>query len=285
MKYVLFALLFMLSNNLFSQQLNPKVNECITNLKKHTRNVKINSTGVLDNSKKGLKKNERKRRGVGALTTSEVNNKLQHMHDGKVKDLISLVHNAIVENPVYFEKQLREDAQKIEELYRKGENNNMKLYNFFTSFKHRVSKLYSKNYSEFLMTPIFLKVKINRIRHTVYSPIDSLDVAQTQIICSVEDILKGDKLFNTNDELSYYYNDFWRDSEVLFEENQEYLIGLSIVIKEDGSVIFPLILYSETQGVFKIENNLIDKNNFFGFGSNIDWAVFKKNFLNQFIEY
>lgn len=270
--------------NLFGQEKKININDCFATLKKYTRNIQVNIAPLY---KLNMSLKEKQSIRVPNATT-EIRSKLDEMSKNEVMNLARIINNAVLENPIEFEKLMIEDDVEVKKEIKNGRRDLISMYIFKAMLRHKMKTLINPKISEFLIIPLVLKVKINQINQVIYNTKDSISFAlsKIEIKCIVSDVIKGSNLFKKDDLVEFYYMGFWKNTNREFIEGEEYFVSLDIRIQEDEPYSLALVTFKGTDGIYAIkENKLIDETNYFDLGVNMEWRDFKAKFIKHYIHF
>ncbi|HQI39907.1 MAG: hypothetical protein B6D44_05865 [Ignavibacteriales bacterium UTCHB2] len=105
--------------------------------------------------------------------------------------------------------------------------------------------------------------------------------SKVNVKVEVEDIIKGKHKFKVGEKFEFYYLLNWEKPKSEFVIGKTYLLPLEPRAEDNINYSnIALITYIDCPDVvFEIKSNsLIDKENYFGYGSEVPWEVFKSKF-------
>lgn len=145
-----------------------------------------------------------------------------------------------------------------------------------------------KEFTKIIGVPYFLRVNIKVITHGIYiSTTDSMKFGQTDLLCQIEDVIKGDNRFEVGDTIIVGFLDWWvNDPNKNFEVNRSYFIPLQPwkcnvnTCDEITLRLFP----DNNYGIYPIEDEVIETpGNYFGIEEISKWTYFRNYFVEKFI--
>jgi hypothetical protein len=147
-------------------------------------------------------------------------------------------------------------------------------------------------------TAFFLKAKVIKselVKHEIKHKMKGKDkisyTGRVDVTIKIEETIKGENRFKVGEEIKFIYFPFWReDAASTFTEGGSYFLPLDILTNVEGSKMVVLRTLDTSEkipskkpslGCFPVENgNLIDVNNYFGFGENIPWPEFRDKMIS-----
>lgn len=170
--------------------------------------------------------------------------------------------------------------QKDVQLFAKPSLTKHYLYN-------EISETLPQNVYPLILADYLMRVKILQINYVVrrdlnyetgiYEP----PLSSIEIKAEVLDIIKGDSRFFVGQEITFYYMSYWREGNS-FVENEDCFVLLQARLSPEFHLnqIGLLTYLDSSYGRYPIENNMIiDKDNYFGYGTKVYWNTFKDNLL------
>jgi hypothetical protein len=150
---------------------------------------------------------------------------------------------------------------------------------FREKLPHNVYPLIASDY--------LLKVKILSIKNVLraYQSIEDGHIEPSlnyiEIEARIVDIIKGATRFSVGETLTFYYMPYWRGGNS-FGKEEECFVLLQARVSPDFNLnqIGLLTTLDKSYGKYPIINGeLIDKENYFGYGTKVQWNIFKNNLL------
>jgi len=199
-----------------------------------------------------------------------------------------LLYIATEDDPVAFRKELKSEydawaAETIKNNYKPiGLKPGVKL-----GILHKlIDERYGKNFTKILEIPYYLKVKILDIQGTIYIHTDKNTFHQINLICSVEDVIKGEKKFKKEDIITVSFLLHWfPEGYPSFEKGNSYFIPVDYwkIDNEIEAFCLGILHNAEKSAVLSLnENKLIDAKNCYLLDSTKTWEIFKRNFLKKY---
>jgi len=211
--------------------------------------------------------------------------------DEEIDSLTYLFYHAIGDDPVDY--NIANDSE------REYENKILKENNYsINSITPRVKSLrtifdlikkkYGKNFFEILQCPYFLRVKLIRDSLSEYIPstLRSFKTPQGNLICKVEDVIKGGKFFKIGQEIIVSYLVFWMsDSKTTFKVGENYFMPLRPWGYKDSYKKLTLHFFPDNNfDTYPINNEYISTpGNYFGIGVTTNWETFRNDFIKKYI--
>ena len=135
-------------------------------------------------------------------------------------------YGAIAEDPIGYNKYVLIEYNEYANKRKEGINLDeiappLKGGIFLNLLRERLGKEFTK----LLGIPYFLRVNIKEITNNIYiSSTDSMKFGQTNLLCEIEDVIKGTNRFKPNDMIVISFLNWWlRDCNVNFKINNSYL--------------------------------------------------------------
>jgi hypothetical protein len=147
-------------------------------------------------------------------------------------------------------------------------------------------------------TAFFLKaqvIKSELVKHEIKHKMKGKDeisyTGRIDVTVKIEETIKGENRFKVGEEIKFIYFPFWRENAAsTFIVGGSYFLPLDILTNVEGSKMVVLRTLDTKEkikgkkpslGCFPIEqSNLIDVNNYFGFGENILWPEFRDKMIS-----
>ena len=153
--------------------------------------------------------------------------------------------------------------------------------------KEKLAEVYGWEYVRFMETPYFLKVKVLDIRGGMYENPEDEKVSLPEVVLKVEimDVVKGGEAFDIGKELSIGYLPHWFRYHVAPNINKDeiYAIPVRYWTSEYAESEYALDLYG-LHTLYKVENNIVISPLEPEKSPNINWADFKKEFSQKFLQ-
>lgn len=129
-----------------------------------------------------------------------------------------------------------------------------------------------------------IKVSIRSVHKYIYED-STIKLPRTDIQAQVLEIIKGKSKFNMGDEFTFYYMNYWIPQNEDFQEGGIYFVCLipqwSAQHKLD-LIALDTSIGENNYGFFQIEKGyLLDNNNYWGYGNEINWKDFKTAILHK----
>ena len=209
----------------------------------------------------------------------------------EVFDFAKKYYKAIAEDPIGYNKYILNEYNGFTSRRKAGLNLNempppLKRGIFLNLLKEKLGK----EFTEIIGVPYFLRVNIREIKHGIYiSTTDSMKFGQTDLLCQIEDVIKGDNRFEAGDTIIVGFLDWWlKDPNKNFEVDKSYFIPLQPwkcnvnTCDEITLRLFP----DNNYGIYPIVVNFIQTpGNYFGLGEISKWTDFKNHFTENYVDW
>jgi hypothetical protein len=214
--------------------------------------------------------------------------KLDNATTEQVMRLAKIAYEAHENDPVGVYRFLVSKNKEWGELVRndKSKINKPRIGNIRGQIWELIKQKISVKTYEVCRIPFFVKANIISKDTVIYTDFSTgFDYTKVNIIVEVIEVLKGKNTFKEGDKLEFYYLRSWEKPKNEFEIGDTYFLPLEPRSEDDIDYdMIALVTYIDTPDVvFEIRNGvLLDKENYFGYGNNIDWEIFEKKF-NAFV--
>ena len=218
---------------------------------------------------------------MGKINTKvdPVRAQLQKMNHTEIKHLASLMYKATdwdynsIMNLAY--ERYYNDRQKFVNTRR----DKIDLLHTPAIIQMEMKNLISPTVYALTRVAFFLRVRINDIK-TVIPKEEGLIHAETSVIdATIEKVYKGAGKYKSGDHIQFYYYKFWQKEPHNFKVGEEYFVPL----EPRGSYpnldqLIALVPYlDDSNGYYPVVNGyIIDKYNYFGFGTKVPYNEFEK---------
>jgi hypothetical protein len=206
-------------------------------------------------------------------------------------DFAKKYYKVIAEDPIGYNKYILNEYNEFTSRRRAGLNLNempppLKRGIFLNLLKEKLGKEFTK----IIGVPYFLRANIKEITYGIYiSTTDSMKFGQTDLLCQIEDVIKGDNRFEAGDTIIVGFLDWWlKDPNKNFEVNKSYFIPLQPwkcnvnTCDEITLRLFP----DNNYGIYPIVVNFIQTpGNYFGLGEISKWTDFKNHFTENYVDW
>lgn len=198
-----------------------------------------------------------------------------------------LLYHATEDDPIGFQKQIKTEYNA----WGVGRNIDppigLKPQTKLKILRKLINERIEGGLSQILEIPYYLRVKILDIQKTIYIlKQDRNTFPQINLICSVEDIIKGEKRFKKGDRITVSFLVHWfQESFPSIEKGNSYFIAVDHWKLESENEAFRLGMFSmeESSSLLLLkENKLIDPENCYMLDSTKIWEVFKNNFRKKY---
>ncbi len=218
----------------------------------------------------------------------------------EINNLAKKYYKAILEDPIGYDRYILNESTQFSKNRKAGLNSNeitpqLKRGIFFNLLEENLGKEFTK----IISIPYFLRVKIENVTHSKYtSSVDSMKFTQTNLNCEIEEIIKGEKRFQTKTKVVISYLNWWlkdcsnnsnsNDLNDAFKVNSSYFIPIKPRFRgctEDTCITFALqILPDNNCGIYPIINGTIyTPNNYFQISMETQWSNFKNSFIKKYV--
>lgn len=149
---------------------------------------------------------------------------------------------------------------------------------------HAMASVLTENQMQLVSTPCIVRIRIDSSWQSVNNVPEapSLKVEETDLIVTVENVLKGAGMFSPGQTIKLYYMNFWHvpplgsDAVIFLSPRSDFDITGQRRISLDGPGGAYLGDRAVYRGVYPVVNGiLIDPNNDWGLGEKVQWSVFK----------
>ncbi len=211
--------------------------------------------------------------------------------DVEIDSIKHLFYHAISDDPIGYRISKDNERDSLDNILKENHYNSNLIAPRVNSLKtiyNFIKKKYGKNFFEILQCPYFLRVKLIRDSLSKFIPTDpkGFRTWQGNLICKVEDVIKGEKFFKIGQEITISYLVFWMsDSKTPFKIGESYFMplrpwGTNKVYKKLTLHFFP----DNNFATYPINNEIVSTpGNYFGIGETTDWETFKNNFIRKYI--
>lgn len=208
----------------------------------------------------------------------------------EIKNITRSYYNAIAEDPVGFEAEMKKEFKEYNDLYFKGGKLGIKPGVKIRIMKETMSKKYGKNFVKIIGVPYYLKIKINSIdQEKFHSYVDPrLEGRQVNLRCTVEEVIKGKNKFSKGDSITISYLIDWSANYIQkIEIGKEYFAAIRIWgVHNPFSPQYTFRYVSDSNvGVYPVENGFIKlPEDYFINKLEMDWNQFKEYFQDKFMD-
>lgn len=170
-------------------------------------------------------------------------------------------------------------------------------------FEDKIDKEFPRPFTDLIRTHYFLTATIKSITNSRLNLGDyyqgEIGVVNTiNFAAEVKEVIKGETRFKVGDEVKFYYIPFWRETSWDFSVGETYFLPLDVIAPDEKDYSWICLDVSDGRystngstirersfGCFPIINGeLIDRVNYYGFGSKVKWIEFRDNFLKAINE-
>ncbi len=211
----------------------------------------------------------------------------------EVKNIAKFFYLATEKDPVAKEKNFQKRLGNINTLKKRSlTSSTIPLGVVRSNLLMKMDTVLPHDFYSLASTDYLLKVKILSFKtdKMLVNPEDktSFSVLYNKYECVIEDIIKGSNRFSIGDKLTFFYVPFLgHGPNKQFIINKSYFLPLEVTVG-DGNYDWLRLKFLDNKssnpssGYFPIENNIVkDQNNYFGFGKDVLWENFKKNFTDD----
>ena len=211
--------------------------------------------------------------------------------DGEVDSLTHLFYHAISDDPVDYRISEDNERNSQDSILKENHYNSNLIapkINSVRTIYDLIKKKYGNNFFEILKCPYFLRVKLIRDSLSEFIPNTpkSFRTPQGNLICKVEDVIKGGKFFKIVQEITVSYLVFWiSDSKTPFKIGESYFMPLRPWGYKDSYKKLTLHFFPDNNfATYPINNEDVSTpGNYFGIGETTNWETFKNDFINKYI--
>ncbi|MFH0733857.1 MAG: hypothetical protein V1773_04725 [bacterium] len=206
----------------------------------------------------------------------------------EIYDVAKVYYNVLAKNSSEYRMFIDEEYKRVSALSRNGKATivNMPTHKLGL-LSGIITKQYGATFFRTEMIPYFLRVKINKKTSWNYISGNKKTYSAVKLMCSIEDVIKGDNRFSINDIVLINYFDLWfEDTNITFLEGGTYFIPVeSWDGMNDNYNGFSLAMLDDNnRGIYPIiDGEVITKGNIFGIGERTNWEEFKINFSEKYI--
>ena len=211
--------------------------------------------------------------------------------DEEIDSLTHVFYHAISDDPVGYRISKDNERDSLDNILKENHYNSNLIaprVNSLSTIYDLIKKKYGKNFCEILQCPYFLRVKLIRDSLSEFIPNTprSFRTPQENLICKVEDVIKGGKFFKIGQEIRISFLLFWMsDAKTAFKVGKSYFIPLRPWgYKELYKKLTLYILSDNNFAIYPIDNGIISTpGNYFGIGETANWETFKNDFIKKYI--
>jgi len=152
--------------------------------------------------------------------------------------------------------------------------------------RQKIGNYFSYTYADLLTIPYLLRVKIIDTLKTNYDMKESsIKAKKIQMICMIEDVIKGDEYFNISDTITISYLNSWFlciSTIKYFQVDKSYLIPVNTWY-DNKSNDYCFEQTGDMCSIYPIESDTISiPSDYFDIGEKISWKDFKKQMLSYY---
>lgn len=211
-------------------------------------------------------------------------------NDDEIQHIATLYYNAMLEDPVGFKMHQRKK-------YNEWKSNMIKSNYTSKELKPATKKAmlieivrdkYGDDFTEILKLPALVRGKVIKKELVDFIGDDEkTKTKQMKITLIVEDVIKGEKYFNKDDQITVSYLPFWfQDLYVDFKPGNSYLIPLRpwIGLREYRGEIAVDLLPFDDYGIYSVSNDIpITDGKCYELSEFSSYAEFKQSFYNTYM--
>jgi len=147
---------------------------------------------------------------------------------------------------------------------------------------------YGDDFTEILKLPALVRGKVIKKELVDFIGDDEkIKTKQMKITVIVEDVIKGEKYFNKDDQITASYLAFWfQESYVDFKPGNSYLIPLRpwIGLREYKGEIAIDLLPFDNYGIYPVRyDNLVSDGECYGLNKQSSYSAFKQKFFETYM--
>ncbi len=210
--------------------------------------------------------------------------KLKNSTIAQIKTLAKVAYEAYEDDPIKVYKFISTKNKEWDSLVRndKSKLNIPRVGDIQGKLWELIEQKISKKTYELMRIPYFIKARVISKDTSIYTDSStSFEYSKVNIGVKVEDVIKGKKRFKMDDKFEFYYLQNWEKPKSEFKIDESYFLLLEPRSGNDVNFnMVALVTYIDCPDVvFEIKDgNLIDEKNYFGFGKENNWEMFKKKF-------
>jgi len=196
---------------------------------------------------------------------------------------------ATEDDPVGFRKQMKAeyDVWGAETIKNQGKPIGVKPGVRMGILGNLINERFGGGFTQILKMSYYLRIKILDVQNAIYIlKEDNNTFPEFDLICLVEDVIKGEKRFKKEDTITVSFLVHWfQESFPSIEKGNSYFIAVDHWKLESENEAFRLGMFSmeESSSLLLLnENQLIDPENCYMLDSTKIWEVFKNNFRKKY---
>lgn len=211
--------------------------------------------------------------------------------DEEIDSITHLFYHAINDDPIGYSISKDNERDSLDNILKENHGNSDSIaprVNSLTTIYDLIKKKYGKNFFEILQCPYFLRIKLIRDSLSEYIPNTprSFRTWQGNLICKVEDVIKGEKFFKIGQEITISYLVFWMsEAKIPFKIGESYFMPLRPWGYKDAYKKLTLHFFPDNNcATYPINNEMVSTpGNYFSIGETTSWESFKNDFIKQFV--
>lgn len=205
----------------------------------------------------------------------------------EILNAAKLLYQATEDDPIGFQKQIKIEYNVWGVSRNIDPPTGLKPQAKLKSLRKLINERIEGGLAQILEMPYYLKVKILDVQKAIYIlKQDNNTFPQINLICSIEDVIKGEKRFKKEDTITVSFLVHWfQESFPSIEKGNSYFIAVKHWKLESENEAFSLGMFSmeESSSLLLLnENQLIDPENCYMLDSTSNWEIFKSNFLKKY---
>jgi len=270
-----------------SEGTNTRVEEYMNLLKTYSQNIKATQ----EDFKGKLSPEILDTLSTRHIISLKVKERIDLLSDEETINIAKLKAEAYEEAPFELERLKTKNSYEIKKSHKEGKAaNEIRIVSTESLLNQRIKKTLPNLMAKILDIPYIFKATILTSDLSVVAlegngNFPDLFMTKITINAVVNEILKGEKKYQSGDGFEFYFYQSWNNSGQQLIEGETYLISLLARKDSKGNNILSLVFYSESKNaIFHIENDILqDVENYFGLGAHVNWDSFKSEFQSKYI--
>lgn len=227
---------------------------------------------------------------------SNNNGLAKKLSDTEIHAIAKIFYDAYSNDPAGFQRYFLNEHNKWGDSLKKGYPiKNRRPGTLSGNAERIIAAKYGSKFVDIICAPYYLKVKIINDSSSWFTIMENSKTRQMNLICSVEEIIKGEKSLHIGQEITVSFLINWMvddfesalppKGEHAFMPGQSYFIPIKIWGQDENFSKLALNCYSDTYfPIYPIKDGIISTpGDFFGIGENTNWETFKKAFVQKYI--
>lgn len=209
--------------------------------------------------------------------------------DEELFNIAKLLYIATEDDPIGFQKRMKAEYEVwgAETIKNHGKPIGLKPGVKLRILGDIINERFGGGFTQILKMPYYLRIKILDLQNAIYIlKEDNNTFPEVDLICLVEDVIKGEKRFKKEDTITVSFLVHWfQGSLPIIEKGNSYFMPVEHWKMDSTNLSFRVggLHNGEVSSVLMIgERQFIDPENCYMLDSTSRWEIFKSNFLKKY---